>query len=114
MTIGFTGGCMCGAIRYECEAEPIAMGNCHCRDCQRATGSGFAAAVLVPISAVKISGEVKYHEVTGDSGAIVRRGFCSNCGARLFVSQLRRPTSWTLWRAVLTIRAGFAPKQTSM
>jgi hypothetical protein len=84
MTTRFTGGCICGAVRYECGADPIAMGNCHCRDCQRATGSAFAAAVLVPTSAVKITGEVKYYEVTGDSGSIVRRGFCPNCGARLF------------------------------
>jgi hypothetical protein len=79
----FTGGCMCGDVRYECAAAPIAMGNCHCRDCQRATGSAFAAAVLVPTSSVN-TGEVKYYEVTGDSGGIVRRGLCSNCGARLF------------------------------
>jgi hypothetical protein len=85
MTFRFTGGCMCGAVRYECETDPIAMGNyCHCRDCQRATGSAFAAAVLVPISAVNISGEVNYYEAIGDSGGIVRRGFCPNCGARLF------------------------------
>jgi hypothetical protein len=84
MTIRFTGGCMCGAVRYACAADPIAMGNCHCRDCQRATGSAFAAAVLVPASAVNITGEVKYHQVVGDSGGFVRRGFCPNCGARLF------------------------------
>ena len=83
MTTRSTGGCMCGAVRYECGTDPIAMGNCHCRDCQRATGSAFAAAVLVPVSAVKITGEVKYYEVIGDSGGIVRRGFCPNCGARL-------------------------------
>jgi len=75
---------MCGTVRYECTADPIAMGNCHCRDCQRATGSAFAAAVLVPTSTVNITGEVKYYEVIGDSGAIVRRGFWPNCGARLF------------------------------
>ena len=63
----FTGGCMCGAVRYECSAEPIAMGNCHCRDCQRATGSAFAAAVLVPISAVNVRGEVKYYEAIGEA-----------------------------------------------
>jgi len=110
MTIGFTGGCMCGAIRYECEAEPIAMGNCHCRDCQRATGSGFAAAVLVPISAVKISGEVKYHEVTGDSGAIVRRGFCSNCGARLFGQPAAAPDILDIMAGSLDDPSWFRPQ----
>jgi hypothetical protein len=50
----------------------------------RRDGSAFAAAVLVPISAVNVRGEVKYYEAIGDSGGIVRRGFCPNCGARLF------------------------------
>jgi hypothetical protein len=80
----FTGGCMCGEIRYECTAEPIFMGNCHCRDCQQATGTAFAAAMLVPRNAVTIAGDVKYYNVTGDSGGIVSRGFCPNCGSRLF------------------------------
>lgn len=60
MKTPFTGGCMCGAIRYECLVEPIAMGNCHCRDCQRATDAAFAATILVPRNAVSIVGDVKY------------------------------------------------------
>lgn len=84
MKIPFTGGCMCGAIRYECTAEPIFMGNCHCRDCQQATGTAFAAAMLVPRNAVKITGEAKYFDVVGNSGNMVGRGFCPNCGSRLF------------------------------
>ncbi|AVH63739.1 MULTISPECIES: GFA family protein [unclassified Nostoc] len=84
MKVPFTGGCLCGNIRYECSAEPIVMGNCHCRDCQRATGSAFASALLIPRAAVTIAGEVKYYEVIGDSGATVGRGFCPNCGSRLF------------------------------
>ena len=44
MTATFTGGCMCKAIRYECSIEPIGMGICYCRDCQKATGSAFASA----------------------------------------------------------------------
>ena len=80
----FTGGCLCGSVRYQCSAEPIAMGNCHCRDCQRVTGSGYASGILVPRSAVTITGNVKYYEVSADSGSTVGRGFCPNCGSRLF------------------------------
>jgi hypothetical protein len=80
----FTGGCLCRAIRYQCSAEPVAMANCHCHDCQRATGTAFAAGVLVPRSSVTITGDVKYYDVVGDSGSIISRGFCPNCGSRLF------------------------------
>src|SRR5690348_9089931 len=79
-----TGGCMCGAIRYECGANPIFMGNCHCRDCQQASGSAYAAAIGVPRNAVKITGDVKYYESKADSGQMAKRGFCPNCGSRLF------------------------------
>jgi hypothetical protein len=41
------GGCMCGAVRYECTATPMFMGNCHCRDCQRASGGTYAPAIGV-------------------------------------------------------------------
>lgn len=48
MPTPFTDDCACGAIRYTCRAEPLASLNCHCRDCQRASGSAFAAALIVP------------------------------------------------------------------
>jgi hypothetical protein len=84
MKLPFTGGCLCGNIRYECSVEPIFMGNCHCRDCQQATGTAFAAAILVPRAAVTIVGTATYYEAPGDSGAMIGRGFCPNCGSRLF------------------------------
>lgn len=84
MATPFTGGCMCGAVRYECSAEPIMTGNCHCRDCQRASGGGFVSVLLVPKNALKITGDVKYYDVKADSGNTISRGFCPNCGARLF------------------------------
>jgi hypothetical protein len=84
MKIPFTGGCMCGTIRYQCSAEPMIMGNCHCRDCQQMTGTAYAAAILVLRDAVAISGDVKYYNAIGNSGAMVGRGFCPNCGSRLF------------------------------
>jgi hypothetical protein len=84
MSTLFTGGCICGAVRYECSAEPVMAGNCHCRDCQKAGGGAFASALAVPTAALKITGEVKYYDTKGDSGHMVSRGFCPNCGARLF------------------------------
>lgn len=78
------GGCMCGAVRYEFNAAPIFMGNCHCRDCQRANGAAYNPAIGVPRSAMKITGDVKYYESRTDSGNMTRRAFCPNCGSRLF------------------------------
>ena len=43
----FSGGCACGKVRYTCQGKVLYMGNCHCRDCQRATGSAYFPAVLV-------------------------------------------------------------------
>src|SRR6476620_10739064 len=72
-------GCACGAIHYECSADPVRMLNCHCRDCQQASGSAYAAIVVVPKAAVQIRGEPRYHKVVGKAGKAVERGFCPNC-----------------------------------
>lgn len=53
MTAPLTGGCTCGAVRYECTAESVMAFNCHCRDCQRATGGPYVPAVVIPRSALK-------------------------------------------------------------
>jgi hypothetical protein len=86
-----TGGCICGAIRYETEADPIVMVNCHCRDCQRATGSGYAPFVIVPKAAVKVSGQPRYYKTIGASGGAVERGFCPTCGAAVLSTLARVP-----------------------
>jgi len=48
-----SGGCACGAIRYETDADPVVMLNCHCSDCRKASGSAYAAIVVVPKTAYK-------------------------------------------------------------
>ena len=55
MNIPFAGGCACGAVRYECSAKPSMMFKCLRRDCQRVTGGGFVASVLVPASAFRLN-----------------------------------------------------------
>jgi hypothetical protein len=85
MPTPFSGGCACGAIRYECNAEPIVMFNCHCRDCQRATGGPFSAVVYVPAKAFKITkGSPRYYKTSSEGGGHNLRGFCPECGSRLF------------------------------
>lgn len=83
MSAIFTGGCICGAVRYACSAEPVIAASCHCRDCQKAGGGAFAPALVVPAVSLKITGEAKYHDTQSDNGTTVSRGFCPNCGARL-------------------------------
>ena len=100
MNIPFTGGCKCGAIRYECSAAPIVMENCHCRDCQQATGTAYAAVIFVPSNTIQILGDAKYYDSIGDNGGIVSRGFCPTCGSPTFIDpksyQLRGVTASSL------------------
>jgi hypothetical protein len=79
-----TGSCLCGAVRYECAAAPVFSVNCHCRSCQKASGSGYAAICMVPVAALAVTGEVRYYDEPGDSGQNVSRGFCPVCGSQLF------------------------------
>ena len=82
VSVPFTGGCACGAIRYECTAKPLLVWKCHCRDCQKRTGSAFYVNVWVPTPALRFTkGEPTYAPTQGESGNIFYRGFCSACGA---------------------------------
>ena len=55
MAAPMTGGCLCGAVRYECTGEPVFSLLCHCRDCQRQSGSAYAAAVRVPAVTFRVT-----------------------------------------------------------
>ncbi len=96
MEIPFTGGCACGAIRYECSVEPIMMFKCHSRDCQQVTGGGFVAGLLVPASAFRLTkGQLRYHFTPSAAGGKHKRGFCAECGSRITGGQSdERPTGF--------------------
>ena len=86
-----SGGCACGAIRYEAHAEPVLMLNCHCRDCQQASGSAYAAVFVVSKTAVEVRGEPRYYRTVGKSGKAVERGFCPACGSQVMLKLERLP-----------------------
>jgi hypothetical protein len=95
-----SGGCACGAIRYEAGA-PTFMLNCHCRDCQRASGGAYAPFVVVPGSSIKIRGDFACYEMAGGSGKPIKRMFCSRCGSPLAVTLEAAPDVVALYAANL-------------
>ena len=78
-----TATCRCGQLKARCEGEPVRISVCHCLDCQRRTGSAFAAQARWPDNQVTISGEAKTWERIADSGHRATYRFCPHCGSTL-------------------------------
>lgn len=86
LTAPFSGGCACGAIRYESTAEPVLMLHCHCRDCQRSSGGPFSSFVIVPAEAYTLTqGTPRFHDSPSHAGGHTHRGFCPDCGSPVHV-----------------------------
>ena len=83
------GGCLCGAVRYRVTSAPFRTGVCHCRFCQRRTGSAFGVGVYFRKEDFELlRGELKSYEHRSDeSGRWLRMEFCARCGTTL---------TWTL------------------
>ena len=77
MQARFTGGCVCGQVRFVALGRPDRVGLCHCLDCRKHHGALFYAAAIFPRDAVTIEGE-------GETGAYAGRHFCRRCGASVF------------------------------
>ncbi|MGA8399382.1 MAG: GFA family protein [Stellaceae bacterium] len=87
-----TGGCLCGAIRYEAAGEPLFSLQCHCRDCQRASGAGHVPAVRLPSADFRVTkGTPKSYIAKSDAGNDISRVFCGDCGTPLYVQVSTRP-----------------------
>jgi hypothetical protein len=86
-----TGGCLCGAVRYTAEGDLAAATICHCRDCQKFTGSAFATLLMVPKGSFTVTGAMKTHTGVGGSGLPILRHFCPECGSSLAEEPGTRP-----------------------
>jgi hypothetical protein len=78
-----TGGCLCGKVHYTADTEPAFVGICHCKDCQKFSGSAFAVVVGVPEAAFSVQGKLATYSKTGDTGKSVERQFCPECGSSI-------------------------------
>jgi hypothetical protein len=80
--------CRCGQLSAICAGEPVRVSVCHCLDCQKRSGSVFAAQARFAADAVTISGEHTAYEHIGDSGNAASFHFCRTCGATLWYHAL--------------------------
>jgi len=77
------GGCLCGNVRYSADAEPAFVGVCHCKNCQKASGTAFRVVLAVPKPALSVQGTLKTFNDRGDTGKTLYRRFCPECGSAI-------------------------------
>jgi hypothetical protein len=110
MELPITGGSYCGALRYVVDKRPFGQANCHCRACQHATGGAYAPVMLVPASALKITGEYCEYVSKGDSGHRVSRAFCGQCGTTVFAHTTRVESMRPVYAVTLDHPDRFCPE----
>jgi hypothetical protein len=86
-----TGGCLCGAIRYEIEGEPLTSRVCWCRLCQYLSSGNASVNAMYRREQVRITGTPATTEAIADSGNHMVRSFCPGCGTQLFSESRERP-----------------------
>jgi len=100
MTTPLTGGCLCGAVRYTVSAPIAAWRACHCTHCQKASGTGMSVNAVIPAAGFALTqGSPKRFEARADSGRILYRYFCGDCGSPLYSHRQTSPER-------LVLRAG--------
>lgn len=83
--------CACGALTADCAGEPTRVSVCHCRECQRRTGSAFGVACFYPVEAVSLNGASHSYTRGSDSGHALTFHFCPTCGATVWWAPQRTP-----------------------
>jgi len=104
------GGCLCGAIRYRSDAQPLMTAVCNCKNCQRQSGSALSVIVALPRGALIMEGaEPASYRDTGASGFAIIRRFCANCGSPILSEPERTPTKDWLKAGTLDDTSWLAP-----
>jgi hypothetical protein len=104
-----TGGCLCGALRYEARGEPRFMGCCFCADCRKASGSGFIPVMMYAAAQLTITGPSSVHAHDLGDGRVAHRNSCSACHSLVF-GGVRGESEWhTLYAGSLDEPQRFVP-----
>jgi hypothetical protein len=108
-TIKHTGGCLCGAVRYEAEGDPVMSGYCYCADCRKASGSGFIPFMGFPSSAVRFTGQTLQFTSKAANGGDAVRNSCPVCGGLVFGGIVGKDDSFTIYAGSLDDASAFVP-----
>ena len=110
MNSSYTGGCACGAIRYEIPSEPIFQNHCQCLDCQHKSGTGHGSYLSFMRGGVKQTGSAALWDMVGDSGNVKTRAFCPACGSPVYMTYAAMPDVITVHAASLDDPSRFKPQ----
>jgi hypothetical protein len=108
------GGCSCGAIKIEGEADPEKTQICHCTDCQTSTGTAFRISIPVPGATFKMTGQPTiYVKTTADSGKPRVQAFCGTCASPIYSTTQGEGVqpSYTVRVGILRQRDQLAPRR---
>ncbi len=106
-SLPLTGGCLCGAVRFEVTEAPLNAGYCHCTRCQRRTGTAASAQARLPAGALRVvSGDDEVRTWQPDEG--FAKVFCGRCGSALFSHDTKR-RHWAVRLGALDPGHGIRP-----
>lgn len=87
-----TGSCLCGSLNYTCNSDSLFTAVCHCKACQKSTGSAFSVVMGVKKDDLTITGDtLRTYESVGESEKETYRHFCSKCGSTIMAEMASRP-----------------------
>jgi hypothetical protein len=104
-----TGGCLCGALRYEAEGDPLYAGFCYCADCRKASGSGFIPFMGFSAAAVRFTGEVRQFRSPSFRGGESVRNACPVCSGLVFGGEVGLDDQHTVYAGSLDDPSAFHP-----
>lgn len=110
MTQPYTGGCACGAIRYEIAAEPVFSNDCQCRQCQQESGTGHQSHLTFAREHVKLTCKASHWNMVGDSGNAKTRSFCPACGSPVYLTFSAMPELFSVRAASLDDPSRYRPQ----
>jgi hypothetical protein len=105
-----TGGCLCGALRWEAKSGPDAMGHCYCCDCRKASGSGFIPFAMFPAESLTITGPILAFSSKAANGNDAIRNSCAKCGSLVFGGPLGRTDNHSIYVGSADDPSWFKPK----